>query len=94
MEKIKKQIKQLADDLLFDMPEEDINEICNEFQSIEKQLKSINNISVVGVQPTNFSIEFEATPFREDVIREEKDANPFSNCKLVKDQYVVIKNEK
>ncbi len=94
MDKIKKQVEQLASDLLFDMSEEDISHICAEFQSIEKQLKTINNISVVGIQPTNFSIEFEATPFREDVIREESDANPFSNCKLVKDKYVVIKNEK
>lgn len=93
MEKIKKQIKELADELLFEMPEEDINEICAEFQSIEKQLKSIHHISVAGVQPTNFCIEFENDTFRPDVISNTQ-AQPFSNCKLVKDQYVVIKNEK
>ncbi len=93
MKEIKNRIKLLAKELMFELSETDIESICDEFHVIEDQLKSISNISTINVQPTNFCIEFESTPLREDTIVEEDD-KPFSNCKLLKDKYVVIKNEK
>ena len=94
MKKIKEQIKILSQELLFELSEEDINSICQEFTDIQKQLGSISEIAVDDVQPTNFCIPFEATPFREDVITTTHDDQPFANCSLMKDQYVVIKNDK
>ncbi len=94
MKEIKEQIKILSEELLFELSDDDINSICSEFADIQKQLSSISEIAVDDVQPTNFCIAFEATPFREDIINDEHDENPFGNCKLMKDKYVVIKNDK
>lgn len=93
MKDIKKQIEDLAKDLMFELSNDDIQNILNEFCSIEEQLKSITNISTIGIQPTSYCIEFESTPLREDEIVE-VDSNPFSNCKKFNNKYVVINNEK
>lgn len=93
MEDIKRRIQLLAKDLMFELTNEDIDDICSEFHIIEEQLKSLSTISTSGVQPTNYCIEFESTPLRDDEIIE-NDNKPFSNCKCVKNEYVVIKNEK
>ena len=93
MKDIKEQIKLLAKELMFELNDVDIESICDEFHIIEEQLKSISNISITNVQPTNYCIEFESTPLRDDEVVVD-DQEPFSNCKLLKDNYVVIKNEK
>lgn len=93
MENIKKEIILLANSMMIELNKDDVESIYNEFDQILNTFENLKKIDTKNIEPTDFCIQFQIDDLRDDEIIIE-DENPFSNCKLFNDQYVVIKNEK
>lgn len=95
MSKIKRKIAELADSLEFMLDDSELEKIELEYINIKKKLDLIKKIDTSLIEPTNFVNEILVDPImREDVPNMYNVNDVFSNCELLKDGYVVIKNEK
>lgn len=59
-------IKQLANQLMFDLNEEEVSEIQHEFSTLLQQMQLLNNIDTEGVEPMVYPFETVTTFLRED----------------------------
>lgn len=69
--------KKLANDLKFDLSEEEIEELKKDFIAVEKQVELFDSIDTEGVEPMVFPFESPTVFLREDVVDEvldQKDA--------------------
>lgn len=59
--------KKLANQLMFDVNEKEIEELKNEFETLENQLSLFNAIDTEQVEPMIFPFEGETTYMRMDI---------------------------
>ncbi|WP_339022936.1 Asp-tRNA(Asn)/Glu-tRNA(Gln) amidotransferase subunit GatC [Spiroplasma endosymbiont of Crioceris asparagi] len=62
----KEQIKELAEDLLIDLSEDEIKDILLTDENVEKRFEKIINYQVADVEPLDFPFEINNTFLRED----------------------------
>ncbi len=95
MKEIKNKLYELSLKLLFELNEDEIEIIANNFDNIQSSFELIKNINLENVEPMSF-----VEPIRlENVINDDEfvdydSSKSFSNCKFFKDNMVEIKNEK
>lgn len=95
MSKIKKELAELADSLEFSLEDSELEKIELEYIHIKKKLDLIKRIDTSKIEATNFVNDIIVDPImREDISNTCNINDVFSNCELLKDGYVVIKNEK
>lgn len=95
MSKIKKELAELADSLEFSLEDSELEKIELEYIHIKKKLDLIKKIDTSKIEATNFVNDIIVDPImREDISNTYNINDVFSNCELLKDGYVVIKNEK
>lgn len=95
MSKIKKELAELADSLEFSLEDSELEKIELEYIHIKKKLDLIKKIDTSKIEATNFVNDIIVDPImREDISNTCNINDVFSNCELLKDGYVVIKNEK
>lgn len=95
MSKIKKELAELANSLEFVLDDSELEKIELEYIHIKKKLDLIKKIDTSKIEPTNFVNEILVDPImRDDVVNIYNVNDVFSNCELLKDGYVVLKNEK
>ncbi len=63
----KQLLKQLANELLFDMKEEEYDTLLKEFDTMLSQLKNINFVEFDNVEPMSFAYISDNSYLREDV---------------------------
>ena len=65
-EKSKEYFKRLANQLMFDLNDEEAEDIVKEFETLEKQLKLLDEVNTEGVEPMVYPFEDETTFLRKD----------------------------
>lgn len=92
METIDKSLlKKLANQLMFDVSDEEIVELQKEFEKLSEQMELLNKIDTEGVEEMVYPFEEPTTFLREDevdVVISKEDA--LVNAKRVKDDYVLV----
>ncbi len=87
----KEKIKLLANHLMFDLSEQEINDIQHEFATLLKQMELLNDIDTEGVEPMVYPYEIISTALRDDQQSEHltlKDV--LSNAPDAQDDYFVV----
>lgn len=67
-EKNKEYFKRLANQLMFDLNDEEAEDIVKEFETLEKQLKLLDEVNTEGVEPMDYPFEDETTFLRKDEV--------------------------
>ncbi len=67
-EKNKEYFKRLANQLMFDLNDEEAEDIVKEFETLEKQLKLLDEVNTEGVEPMVYPFEDETTFLRKDEV--------------------------
>ena len=67
-EKSKEYFKRLANQLMFDLNDEEAEDIVKEFETLEKQLKLLDEVNTEGVEPMVYPFEDETTFLRKDEV--------------------------
>lgn len=62
--------KKLANDLKFDLSEEEIEELKKDFVEVEKQVQLFDSIDTDGIDPMVYPFETPTTFIREDEVEE------------------------
>lgn len=60
--------KKLANQLMFDLSDEEANDIVKEFETLQSQLQLLDNINTDGVEEMVYPFEEATTWLREDVV--------------------------
>ena len=91
MEKDREYFRKLAKQLMFDLSDEEADDIIQEFHTLESQLKLLEKIDTTGVEEMIYPFEQETTFMREDEVGEmltQKAA--LANVSNVKQGHVVV----
>lgn len=83
--------KKLAHDIMFDISDEEVEELKNEFGKLITQIEGLKEINTDGVEDMVYPFEEETTYLREDVVDavlSQKDA--LENAKSVKAGHVHV----
>ena len=67
-ENSKEYFKRLANQLMFDLNDEEAEDIVKEFETLEKQLKLLDEVNTEGVEPMVYPFEDETTFLRKDEV--------------------------
>ena len=62
----KAKVQELANDLMFKVNDDEINDIINEFDSLEKMISFFDSIDTDNVEEMIYPIDIETTYLRED----------------------------
>ncbi|NLC96388.1 MAG: Asp-tRNA(Asn)/Glu-tRNA(Gln) amidotransferase subunit GatC [Erysipelotrichaceae bacterium] len=84
-------VKMLAHDLMFDLSDDEAQDIVNEFDTLEKQLELLEKIDTTNVEPMVYPFEEETTYLRNDEVSNiisQKDA--LSNAQNSKEGHFVV----
>lgn len=60
--------KKLAQQLMFDLSDEEADDIVKEFQTLQKQMELLDAVNTDGVEEMIYPFEGETTYLREDVV--------------------------
>lgn len=84
-------LKKLANQLMFDVSDEEITELQKEFDKLSEQMELLDKIDTDGVEEMVYPFEEPTTFLREDEVDSiisKEDA--LVNAKRVKDDYVLV----
>lgn len=87
----KEKIKQLANHLMFDLSDQEMEDIQHEFATLLKQMELLNDIDTQGVEPMVFPYEINSTSLRNDEMSEHLTIEEvFVNAPDAQDDYFVV----
>ena len=87
----KAKVQELANDLMFSVNDDEIKDIINEFESLEKMISFFDSINTDGVEEMVYPLDIETTYLRED-----KEDNKISqedalvNVKKIKQGHILV----
>lgn len=83
--------KKLARDLMFDLNDQEVDELKKEFEELRKQIDNLDEINTEGVMEMVYPFEAETTFMREDQIDQVlTQVDALSNVKSVKAGHVHV----
>lgn len=63
-------MKQLANKLMFDITDQEAEEMVQEFKMLDRQLALLNDVDTTDVEPMIFPFEVQVTSLREDIVND------------------------
>lgn len=83
--------KKLANQIMFDLSEQEIDELQDEFKVLVSQMELLEKIDTEGVEPMVYPFEAETTYIREDEVKEVLDVEAaLSNSKDVREGHILV----
>ena len=87
----KEQVQVLANDLMFSVSDDEIKDIIQEFDSLDKMIGFFDSIDTSSVEEMIYPIDIETTYLREDIEdRRLSQDDALSNVKKVKQGHIVV----
>lgn len=91
---IKNDIISLSKSLMFNLSDDEIDLILNEYSSIEKALLLIKDFNLDDVEPTSFIQPLSIINLNSDEYESYNQEDVFKNSKYFKDHMVVVNDKK
>lgn len=92
---LREKIKSLSCLLEFNLNDEELQKIVDEYESIEESLQKISKINIKDIEPTSFVHQVSHIKnWQEDELIDYQQEKVFKNCQKFKNSFVEIKNEK
>ena len=87
----KEQVQVLANDLMFSVNDDEIKDIIQEFDSLDKMIGFFDSIDTSSVEEMIYPIDIETTYLREDIEDHRlSQEDALSNVKKVKQGHIVV----
>lgn len=87
----KEQVQVLANDLMFSVSDDEIKDIIQEFDSLDKMIGFFDSIDTSSVEEMIYPIDIETTYLREDIEDHRlSQEDALSNVKKVKQGHIVV----
>lgn len=64
----KEYFKKLANQIMFDLSDEEVSELQEDFKTLTKQMELLNDINTEGVEPMVYPFEDATSYMRDDVV--------------------------
>ena len=87
----KEYINVLAKDLMFELSEDEVNDIIDEFDVLSQQLELLQSIDTTGIEEMIYPFEEETSFLREDeVVKVISQEDAISNAYKVKSGHILV----
>ena len=87
----KEKVRELANDIMFDVTDEEAEDICNDFVTLEKMLDFFDSINTDGVEEMVYPFEDPTTYLRDDEVTDViSQKEVLSNAPKQKQGHIVV----